>query len=143
MLTCVNVTIHFMQHGALTAIDPQVFVDIPAVTPIGSEQPVSETLPLAVQRIVEHLSPHKIILFGSYAYGHPTPDSDVDLLVVMETDETNTTRRYMTVSRLLAPRLFPADILVQTPMGLAQALDRANCFYREVVSLGKVLYEQR
>ena len=38
-----------------------------------------------VQRIVERFKPEKIILFGSYAYGHPKPESDVDLLVVMDT----------------------------------------------------------
>ncbi len=48
--------------------------------------PVAKTLPKAVKRIVAELKPEKIILFGSYAYGNPTPDSDVDLLVVMETN---------------------------------------------------------
>ena len=47
--------------------------------------PVSKTLPQAIKRIVSELKPEKIILFGSYAYGNPTPDSDVDLLVIMDT----------------------------------------------------------
>lgn len=38
-----------------------------------------------VAQIVEHFHPQQVVLFGSYAYGTPTPDSDVDLLVVMET----------------------------------------------------------
>ena len=45
------------------------------VTPTGFRQPVQEALPRAIQRIVEALHPEKIILFGSYAYGTPTPDS--------------------------------------------------------------------
>lgn len=40
----------------------------------------------AIKRIIEQFHPEKIILFGSYAYGQPTTDSDIDLLVVMDTD---------------------------------------------------------
>jgi hypothetical protein len=58
----------------------------PTVAPTGFP-PVAETLTAAVEKIVASLHPQKIILFGSYAYGHPTPDSDVDLLVIMETDK--------------------------------------------------------
>jgi len=46
--------------------------------------PVAKTLPQAIKRLVAELKPEKIILFGSYAYGNPTPDSDVDLFVVIE-----------------------------------------------------------
>ncbi len=38
-----------------------------------------------VRRIVDQFHPHQIILFGSYAYSHPKPESDVDLLVIMDT----------------------------------------------------------
>ena len=50
-----------------------------SVTPTEFSVPVSEALPAVVQRLVAALQPEKIILFGSYAYGKPTPDSDVDL----------------------------------------------------------------
>jgi predicted nucleotidyltransferase len=46
-----------------------------------------------VQQIVERFRPQKVILFGSYAQGKPTKDSDVDLLVIMETNEQRFTRR--------------------------------------------------
>jgi predicted nucleotidyltransferase len=39
-----------------------------------------------VRRIVECVRPQKIILFGSYAYGRPHADSDLDILVVMESE---------------------------------------------------------
>jgi len=39
-----------------------------------------------INKIITEFSPQKIILFGSYAYGHPTADSDIDLLIVMDTD---------------------------------------------------------
>ena len=114
---------------------------IPSVTPTGLPSPVSETLPHAVQHIVDILQPEKIILFGSYAYGDPTPDSDVDLLVVMESDQTQK-ERYLTVSRLLQPRPFPADILVKQPGELQAALEKGDFFLREIVSKGQVLYER-
>jgi len=72
-----------------------------------------------VQRIVRALSPEKIILFGAYARGTPTLDSDVDLLVIWDTDQSPL-ERYMTVSSLLIPRQFPMDILVHTPAEIEQ-----------------------
>jgi predicted nucleotidyltransferase len=92
--------------------------------------------------IVEGLQPEKIILFGSYAYGTPTPDSDVDLLVVMETTAT-TTERFLSVCRLLRPRPFPVDILVKTPKEIRCAFEEGDFFIQEIVSQGRVLYEQK
>ena len=115
---------------------------IPAITPIGANAPVSETLPRAVRRIAATLKPQKIILFGSYAYGTPTPDSDVDLLIVMQTNGPHKERSWA-VSRLLIPRPFPVDILVRTPVEITQALKGRNYFMQEVVSRGRVLYARR
>ena len=84
------------------------------------------------RRLVSKLCPERIILFGSYAYGRPTPDSDVDLLVILETD-ASTTERYLAVSRLLYPRPFPVDILVRTPREIEQALKAGDFFIREIV----------
>ena len=112
------------------------------VQPVGFP-PVSKTLPQAVKKIVETLNPEKIILFGSYAYGKPTPDSDVDLLVIMKTKE-NEKDRYLTVGRLLRPRQFPVDIIVKTPNEIKSALkNKRNFFIQEVIANGKVLYERR
>jgi predicted nucleotidyltransferase len=112
------------------------------ITPTGCERPVSETLPKAVRRIARTLRPAKIILFGSYAYGTPTQDSDVDLLVVMNTTASSKDR-HLAVCRLLRPRPFPVDILVKTPQEIKRALDRGDFFIQEIVTQGRVLYEQR
>jgi predicted nucleotidyltransferase len=112
------------------------------IVPTGCERPVSETLPKAVQRIAQALRPDRIILFGSYANGTPTPDSDVDLLVVMNTS-ASAKDRHLSVCRLLRPRPFPVDILVKTPQELEWALDKGDFFIREIVTQGRVLYEQR
>jgi predicted nucleotidyltransferase len=103
--------------------------------------PIAETLPVALENLIAQVQPQKIILFGSYAYGDPTPDSDVDLLIVMETTDPPT-ERFMRVARLLRPRLFPVDILVYTPEEIEDALKRNNFFIREICTRGITLYER-
>ena len=112
-----------------------------AKKPRGFTTPVMQALPTTVQRIVEHLHPEQIILFGSYAYGTPTPDSDVDLLVVMETD-ASAKEQYLSVCRLLRPRPFPVDILVRAPQEIAHALNKGDFFIQEICLQGKILYER-
>ena len=91
--------------------------------------------------IAEEFKPDKIILFGSYAWGRPNADSDVDLLVIVDT-QARPVDRYLCVSRLLRPRPFPLDLLVKTPDEIAQALDRDDTFIREIMAQGRVLYER-
>src|SRR5512138_167799 len=103
------------------------------VRPVGFP-PVAETLPGAIERIASELKPEKIILFGSYAYGNPTPDSDVDLLVIMKT-KAKEIDRYVAVSNLLYPRQFPVDILVKTPREIqAASRQKGNFFMREILT---------
>ncbi len=82
-----------------------------------------------------------VVLFGSYAYGIPTVDSDVDLLVIMDTDVPRKERSWL-VSRLLIPRPFPVDILVKTPEEIETALAGRDFFIQEIMARGKVLYER-
>ena len=95
----------------------------------------------AAQRIADALDPEKIILFGSFAYGKPTLDSDVDLFVVMESN-VNPHERFRQVSALLYPRPFPVDIIVRTPAELHERLEMRDCFFREITEKGIVLYER-
>ncbi len=81
------------------------------------------------------------MLFGSYAYGAPTADSDVDLLVILDTDAPRRERSWL-VSRWLIPRPFPVDILVKTPQEIEQALAGRDFFIQEIMAHGKVLYER-
>jgi uncharacterized protein len=92
-----------------------------------------------VQQIVEHFHPQKVILFGSYAHGTPTEDSDVDLLVVMETDEPP----LHAAARIAAAIDHPCalDILVRRPSDLEASLARKGVFATEVLTTGVVLYE--
>jgi predicted nucleotidyltransferase len=91
------------------------------------------------REIAQRFRPNKIILFGSYAYGNPTPDSDVDLLVVMPAkNETSQAARI----RLAVDCDFPLDVLVRTPKTLRWRLKEGDWFLREIVARGKVLYEK-
>ena len=98
-----------------------------------------EILAEIVRRIGSALHPEKVILFGSYAYGTPSDHSDVDLLIILETD-ARPADRYLAVSRLIRPRPFPLDILVKTPDEITQALAKGDNFIREIVTQGRVLY---
>ena len=94
-----------------------------------------------MERLVRELHPEKVVLFGTYAYGTPTPDSDVDLLVIMQTDAPPV-ERFAMVSRTLEPRPFPVDILVKTPAQIERALAKGVFCIREILTRGRVLYER-
>ena len=111
------------------------------VIPIGSVAPVTATLPAAIERLVKAVRPERVILFGSYAYGAPTPHSDVDLLVVLESS-LPFIKRHVQVSETLLPRLFPVDLIVITPTELAERLASGNQLFTEIVQRGRVLYER-
>jgi len=105
--------------------------------------PITEELVREItQRVVDECHPEKIILFGSYAYGMPTPHSDLDLLVVMNTDKSQF-ERHKQISRLFPHRLFSLDILVRTPAEVAHRLEIEDSFFHDILARGKVLYERR
>lgn len=94
----------------------------------------------AARRIGRQMRPRKVILFGSYAAGHPTAESDVDFLVIMPSRQRPAARA-AAVSRLLDPRPFAVDILVRTPQEIARRLAMGDSFIEEILQHGKVLYE--
>jgi uncharacterized protein len=91
-----------------------------------------------VRQIAKRFRPDKVILFGSYAYGHPTPDSDVDLLVVMPA--RNELDQAVRIDEAL-DRNFSLDLIVRTPRRLERRLRWGDWFLREIVSRGTVMYE--
>jgi uncharacterized protein len=100
--------------------------------------PTQEIQELA-DRIAAQFHPERIILFGSYAWGHPTPDSDVDLLVVLPFQGKSW--RMASEIRRHARASFPMDLLVRTPAQLRQRLADGDTFLEEVTRQGQVLYE--
>ena len=90
--------------------------------------------------VARQFRPHKIVLFGSYAYGKPTVDSDVDLLVIM--DRTRYRGERMSVRiRHAVVRDFPMDLIVRTSAEVSKRLRWGDCFMKEVIEKGEVLYE--
>lgn len=89
--------------------------------------------------VAERFQPHQIILFGSYAYGTPRADSDVDILVVMPA--RNQLDQAFKI-RLAVPPTFPMDLIVRTPKNLERRLAEGESFLTEIVSKGLVLYEK-
>ncbi len=91
------------------------------------------------REIAEQFQPRRIILFGSYAYGHPRPESDVDLLVIMDTLYKESEQAVLI--RQAINVLFGLDILVYKPETLKQRISWGDSFLREITSRGRVLYE--
>jgi len=91
------------------------------------------------QRIAGEFKSEKIILFGSHAYGQPTPDSDVDLLVVMPF-EGEPVNQAIKISRQLN-LVLPLDLLVRTREQVAERVAMEDYFIREILERGKVMYE--
>ena len=85
--------------------------------------------------IVREFAPRQVILFGSYAYGTPTEESDVDMLVVMET------QRQASEIQERIPRRFHLDLHVWCPEDIAYRVAHNDWFLREILEKGDVLYE--
>lgn len=83
--------------------------------------------------------PERIVLFGSYASGSPTADSDVDLLVVMPFVGVPAEQAAQIRSRIRPP--FSLDLIVRSPERMAQRLAMGDPFLNEIAQHGKVLYE--
>jgi uncharacterized protein len=92
-----------------------------------------------VNQIAGRFYPQRIILFGSYAYGRPGPESDVDLLVVMDTPLSGV-KQSVQILQSIRYR-FGLDLLVYTPQRLAQRLELGDPFLKEITGRGKVMYE--
>src|SRR5713101_7631208 len=90
----------------------------------GADIPMSVIRRFARQ-VAERFQPEKIILFGSYAYGQPHADSDVDLLVVMPA--RNERDQAFKIHWTLRPP-FPLDIIVRTPTDLEWRLQEGDWF---------------
>src|SRR5438128_3994695 len=91
------------------------------------------------RQVAERFHPDRIILFGSYAYGQPHADSDVDILVVMPA--RNQIDQAIRIDQEIDPP-FPLDLIVRTPKTLAWRLKDGDYFLQEIVARGKVLYEK-
>jgi predicted nucleotidyltransferase len=93
----------------------------------------------AVEKIVREYKPEKIILFGSWAWGKPGPDSDVDLFIIKKSRRKRRDRAGE-VWDILFPHELPMDVLVYTPNEVEKRLAIEDCFVQDIVGKGEVLY---
>jgi len=98
-------------------------------------------LQMMTKRIAENLNPQKIILFGSWARGDQDAHSDIDLLIIQESNLPRP-QRYAQVRRLFWGMGLPLDIIVYTPEEFARYQDVPGSFTHTVTREGKVLYAQ-
>lgn len=90
-------------------------------------------------QIVSAFKPERIIMFGSYADGRASDDSDIDLLVILQF-EGKPVRKAIEIRNAIKARL-PLDLIVRTPEQLAERLAQNDWFMRDIVEKGRTLYE--
>lgn len=100
-----------------------------------------QLLPEITRRILSVSQPQKILLFGSYARGDYGPDSDLDLLVILE-DVESPRAESNRLRRALRGLLAPIDILVATPEQIERHRQTIGLIYQPALDEGKVIYEQ-
>jgi predicted nucleotidyltransferase len=95
------------------------------------------------ERLVAEYTPLKIVLFGSYAYGRPSADSDIDLLIIKETQD-DFIDRWGEAQRILTGthRFIPVETLVMTPEEVEDRLAVGDHFIRDILKRGRVLYDK-
>ena len=105
-------------------------------------------IPLIVEKLIA-TKPEKIILFGSYAYGEPTNNSDLDILVVtgdkiIPSSFAEKSKIYLKISHAISDikKEFPVDLIVHTKAMHQQFIQDNSLFAQELLMKGKVLYEK-
>lgn len=100
-----------------------------------------EIIQKIIDKIISQYQPEKIILFGSYAWGKPTKDSDVDLFILKKTDQKHR-QRMLTVRRILSEEnaLVGLDILVYSPEEVTERLKMGDAFIAKILRRGNIVY---
>ncbi len=122
---------------------------LPELTPASAADPfarldpgVRPTIREMVRRIVERFQPHKVVLFGSHARGGAGPNSDVDLLVIMDVAGSKREAR-VAIRVALNGMGLPKDVVVATPAEVERYRDLVGTIIRPALREGKVLYDRR
>jgi predicted nucleotidyltransferase len=106
-----------------------------------TELQVQAAITEIARRISEGFDPDRIILFGSYARGTAGPDSDADLLVVMDVEGSKRDKA-TEIDMALAGIPIPTDVIVVTPKDVEKYRNCAGNIIHEAMAEGKVLYER-
>ncbi|MDR3074704.1 MAG: nucleotidyltransferase domain-containing protein [Candidatus Methanoplasma sp.] len=99
-----------------------------------------DSVDMVVEKIAKAFNPERIVVFGSVARHEADADSDLDLLVVMDTD-LPCNKREAALRREVRPSPFPMDIIVQTPDEFADAAGNERSFISSILKDGVIAYE--
>lgn len=99
------------------------------------------TINKIAKKIKNQYKPEKIILFGSYAWGKPTEDSDIDLLIIKETDKPFH-KRWGEVCHIVSEwrKGLAFSPFVLTPKELRKKLDTGDPFFKQILEKGEILH---
>lgn len=98
-----------------------------------------EEINTVVNRIVESTKPEKVIIFGSYAYGQPDENSDLDILVIKHT-KIPQFQRAREIRKHLRGLAIPIDIVIYIPQEIDEWKDTQAAFITQIIKNGKVVY---
>ncbi len=112
-----------------------------AITKMVKDIKIENVIFNIVEKIKDNYMPEKIVLFGSHAKGNPNPNSDIDLLIVKDSDFRRD-ERDIEIRDLLREVKFPMDIFVYTPEEVNQFRSLKGSFINNIFKDGEVLYEQ-
>lgn len=101
---------------------------------------INESLAEVIRRITAALSPEKIYLFGSHAWGEATPDSDIDLFVIVKESSQPAYRRSSLAYRALRGIREPFEVIVRTVAEVERGKYVASSLVKKVLEHGKLLY---
>ncbi|MCF8338540.1 MAG: nucleotidyltransferase domain-containing protein [Bacteroidales bacterium] len=102
---------------------------------------ISQKISEIINKIVAEYDPEQIILFGSYANGNPSDNSDLDLFIIKESYLPRP-ERSVNIRRMLAEENIPMDIIVYTPDEVKRSKSNPYSFVYEVLTSGITLYEK-
>lgn len=95
-----------------------------------------------VNKIAVFYNPDKIILFGSYANGKPNENSDLDLLIIKDSDKPRPDRS-TEIRKMLYGSMIPMDLIVYTNSEVQESLSKKYTFIYQAITNGKVVYERK
>ena len=104
---------------------------------------IQKPLEKILKIIVKYYKPEKVVLFGSYAYGHPNKNSDLDLLVVKDSNLPRYKRAREIRKYLWGITDIPKDIIVYTQKEIDDLAEIKEAFITDILKNGIILYESK
>jgi len=104
------------------------------------QETITDAISEATKRISQALNPEKIFLFGSHAWGVPTPNSDIDLFIIIKDSDQPAYRRASKAYHSLRGMRAPIEVVVRTSEEVKKSTSVKTSLARKVLTQGKLLY---